>query len=252
MANLRSKRNKWLLLLFFVILAALIAALLLWPRRSADGGAEEPPRQRDYLYLYLLYQGNWEFEVRSELVASLHPDLSDPLTLYAVREYDQPAYCYQGILYEPADDIYIAAPRVYEKILFSPAVSLPLEPGTVVTLPDGREWFTIQAVEYDVVREGTVTITLSPLLDAVPPPVALESGENRTVITPVAILTPGYPSGNGSRTPSRPPPPCGRRTARCRRMRTWSLSRRACGPNAIPCPSRLSTAPSMWWNKKGE
>lgn len=191
MVNLRSKRNKWLLLLFFVILAALIVALLLWPRRSADGGAGEPPRQRDYLGLYLLYQGNWEFEVRSELVASLHPDLSDPLTLYAVREYDQPAYCYQGILYEPADDIYIAAPRVYEKILFSPAVSVPLEPGTVVTLPDGREWFTIQAVEYDVVREGTVTITLSPLLDAVPPPVALESGENRTVITPVANIDTG-------------------------------------------------------------
>ena len=151
-----------------------------------DGQARK--RERASLAINMQYEGAAQLEVLEGITASIHPDLSSPLTLSHITQQQANSYLYYLTPYEPDHDSYIAMPQVDEVLHFPVPREVPLVEGIRITLPDGRDWFVIQSVEYDAVREHTVSITLSPLLDAVPPPMTLVAGEFQVTITPTMNL----------------------------------------------------------------
>ena len=174
--------NLWIIGLILLLLISLPRMV----QMNRDAKARE--RETTALAISMQYDGAAQLEVLKGITASIQPDLSNPLTLSHITQQQANSYLYHLTPHEPDHDIYIAVPQVYEVLQFSLPREVPLVEGIRITLPDGRDWFVIQSVEYDAVREHTVSITLSPLLDAVPPPMTLVAGEFQTTITPKTNL----------------------------------------------------------------
>ena len=225
--------NLWIIGLILLLLISLPRMV----QMNRDAKARE--RETTALAISMQYDGAAQLEVLKGITASIQPDLSNPLTLSHITQQQANSYLYHLTPHEPDHDIYIAVPQVYEVLQFSLPREVPLVEGIRITLPDGRDWFVIQSVEYDAVREHTVSITLSPLLDAVPPPMTLVAGEFQTTITPktnLNIVDRNKQQWNGEPTPSKSRMKYGGRTAACRREPTLLSIRPASKWNPASCP----------------
>ena len=171
----------------FCLFFALIAFLLYWIVRLvillASDSHQWVPSQADEVTIILQYWGEEEIEVVSGMNVSAHPDLSGAVYVDHAA-FNGNGYSFHVSLPELGEDLYIIQPQVYEILNFSTPVEIAPAEGAQAALPDGREWFTIQSVEYDGNAPGTVRITLSPLLDGIPPTVTLAVGGNRIEGTP--------------------------------------------------------------------